>query len=309
MKITAIKEATTTLSLLFFTCMSADAQSHWENNDTLPQTWTGGSVGIGTTSAPGGVKLHITTSDATVHTGIYLQNHSGISDAHKYGVRVSLNNAANTVNNYGVYADVPSGSNYWAGYFRGNGFFSGTLALGAPAGWAATEKLEVFDGNIVLGGLYNKFVLHHQWWNSADPAFYMAPWSATLNDWDFEKGITMNKNGWVKMQSISLTDTLKVQQKIWARSVEVKLPPFPDYVFEPVYELVPLDSVSAFITANGHLPGLPSAAMIDAAEGYDVGALLIKQLEKIEELTLYVIELKTEIDRLKKAEIQHSGQH
>lgn len=297
------------LGIVYLFVNKSYTQSFWQDNNTLPQTWTTGTVGIGLSSSPTNVKLHILGTTLDDHTGIYLQNNSSSPYAHKYGIRVELNNAAGSVNNYGVYSDVPLGSNFWAGYFKGNGFFSGTLAIGAPAGWAATEKLEIFNGNIQLGGLYGKFVLHHQWWNTSDPALYIAPWNNALNDWDFAKGIAMYKNGWVNMQSLSLTDTLKVHQKIWAKAIEVKLPPFPDYVFESDYELMPLDSVSAFISKNGHLPGLPPATSIDAAEGYDVGDLLVKQMEKIEELTLYILELNNEIEKLKQAAGQNSIQH
>jgi len=111
------------------------------------------------------------------------------------------------------------------------------------------------------------------------------------------------------MQNVSVTDTLKVHQKIWARAVEVKLPPFPDYVFKTDYHLMPLDSVADFIKINGHLPGLPSASTIDTADGYDLGNLLVKQMEKIEELTLYILYLKTELEKIKQTNCQNSSQH
>ncbi|KAB8153043.1 hypothetical protein EZY14_011735 [Kordia sp. TARA_039_SRF] len=71
-----------------------------------------------------------------------------------------------------------------------------------------------------------------------------------------------------------------------------------DYVFEKDYDLKPLEEVEAFINANGHLPNVPTASEIEK-EGLNLGEMDAKLLEKIEELTLYVIELKKEINELK----------
>jgi hypothetical protein len=74
---------------------------------------------------------------------------------------------------------------------------------------------------------------------------------------------------------------------------------WPDYVFEKEYKLQPLAEVEKYIQENKHLPNIPSAKDIEN-EGIDVAKMQAKQLEKIEELTLYMIEMKKEIDLLKK---------
>jgi hypothetical protein len=66
-----------------------------------------------------------------------------------------------------------------------------------------------------------------------------------------------------------------------------------DFVFEPDYDLPQLKDVETFITKNRHLPGIPSALEMQN-EGMAVGAVNIRLLQKIEELTLYMIELKKE---------------
>ena len=73
---------------------------------------------------------------------------------------------------------------------------------------------------------------------------------------------------------------------------------WPDYVFYKNYRLPSLSSVAAYIRANNHLPGLPSAAEV-AQKGIDLGATQAKLLEKIEQLTLYVIDLKKENEEIK----------
>ncbi|MEO0556475.1 MAG: hypothetical protein AAF149_25055, partial [Bacteroidota bacterium] len=61
-----------------------------------------------------------------------------------------------------------------------------------------------------------------------------------------------------------------------------------DYVFGEDYKLKSLDEVETFINENNHLPGIPSAAEMQG-QGMSVGELNTKLLEKIEELTLYLI--------------------
>ena len=72
-----------------------------------------------------------------------------------------------------------------------------------------------------------------------------------------------------------------------------------DRVFESGYRLRKLSEVETFINREKHLPGVPSAAEV-VKEGIDVGQIQAKLLEKVEELTLYVIDLKKENDLLKK---------
>lgn len=66
-----------------------------------------------------------------------------------------------------------------------------------------------------------------------------------------------------------------------------------DHVFDPGYHLMPLSEVAAYITAHGHLPGLPTAADV-AQHGTDVGETQALLLEKIEELTLHLIRIEQE---------------
>ncbi len=72
-----------------------------------------------------------------------------------------------------------------------------------------------------------------------------------------------------------------------------------DYVFDQNYQLKTLDEVEQFIKQNNHLPNIPSAKEINE-NGLHLGDVQKRMMEKIEELTLYVIELKKEIETLKK---------
>jgi hypothetical protein len=71
-----------------------------------------------------------------------------------------------------------------------------------------------------------------------------------------------------------------------------------DYVFDPSYKLMPLDKVESFIKENKHLPNVPSAEEM-SKNGLDVTQTTAKLMEKVEELTLYIIQLQKEIQTIK----------
>lgn len=93
---------------------------------------------------------------------------------------------------------------------------------------------------------------------------------------------------------------LTVDGKIACEEIRVQdSDDWPDYVFDDLYQLQPLKEVEAFIQKEKHLPGIPSAAEISDS-GILIGEMQKRLLEKVEELTLHVIRLEAEIERLKK---------
>lgn len=68
---------------------------------------------------------------------------------------------------------------------------------------------------------------------------------------------------------------------------------WPDYVFSENHTLMSLDEVEKSVKEHRHLPGMPSAREVET-NGIDVGEMQRKLLEKMEEMTLYMIELKKE---------------
>ncbi|MCX6303543.1 MAG: hypothetical protein NT040_01105 [Bacteroidetes bacterium] len=73
---------------------------------------------------------------------------------------------------------------------------------------------------------------------------------------------------------------------------------WPDYVFKKDYKLMPLAQLGSFIDENGHLPNIPKAADV-AKSGLEVGEMQRRMMEKIEELSLYIIGQQKQIDELK----------
>lgn len=90
-----------------------------------------------------------------------------------------------------------------------------------------------------------------------------------------------------------------IDGKVIAEEVRVQLSgDWPDYVFEEDYELISLDQLEEDIKTIGHLPGVPSAQKVEE-DGILLGDMHKILLKKIEELTLYTIGLKKEINELK----------
>jgi hypothetical protein len=87
--------------------------------------------------------------------------------------------------------------------------------------------------------------------------------------------------------------------KVIAEEVLVQLKAnWPDYVFEKNYLLPALPAVKKYIDENKHLPGIPAASEIEK-NGLLLGDMQKKMMEKIEQLTLYVIDLQNQITQLK----------
>lgn len=67
-----------------------------------------------------------------------------------------------------------------------------------------------------------------------------------------------------------------------------------DFVFDPAYDLLPLSKLGKYIQVHRHLPGIQPATEMQQ-QGLDVGDNQTKLLQKIEELTLYVIDLNAKL--------------
>jgi hypothetical protein len=100
------------------------------------------------------------------------------------------------------------------------------------------------------------------------------------------------------------TYRLSVKGKVRAEEVKV-YNTWADYVFAKNYDLKPLKEVENYITTNGHLPNVPSAKEI-TEKGLELGEMAKIQQEKIEELTLYLIQQNKEIEDQKQYLIQQN---
>ena len=83
-----------------------------------------------------------------------------------------------------------------------------------------------------------------------------------------------------------------------AKDIQMDMHGAADYVFDENYDLKSLSEVESYVNEHKHLPGMPSAAEMDA-NGVSVSKMSNLLLEKVEELTLHMIKLETENAALK----------
>lgn len=103
----------------------------------------------------------------------------------------------------------------------------------------------------------------------------------------------------VGIGTLALDDyRLAVNGAIHAKELVVSNSGWADYVFDKDYDLMSLADVESFIEKNKHLPGIPAGSEIEG-EGLPVGEMQKLHMQKIEELTLYIIQQNKEMEELK----------
>ncbi len=111
--------------------------------------------------------------------------------------------------------------------------------------------------------------------------------------------LAVNINGNVGIGTQNPTSKLTVAGNIASREIKVTVDAGADFVFEKDYDLPSLDSVDKFIKENKHLPEIASATEMQK-DGINLSEMNIKLLQKIEEMTLYMIEQNKRIENLEK---------
>lgn len=154
-------------------------------------------------------------------------------------------------------------------------------------------------------------------------------WLSSNGSFNFSKvAMTMNNDGFsfftapyqqIAMDApVSMKEVMKIspngnallQGKLEVKEIKITLTPTADFVFEDNYDLPKLEEVAKHIKEKKHLPEIASAKVMEK-EGVNVGEFQIKLLQKIEELTLYVIEqnkqLKDQQEKIQKLETEKSA--
>lgn len=111
----------------------------------------------------------------------------------------------------------------------------------------------------------------------------------------------ISSNGKIGVNTINNTSgfALAVDGGIISTKVHIKeVKQWPDHVFSSDYQLLELEELRHYLDNNHHLPGVPSEQEI-LANGYDINEMQYLMLEKIEEMTRYILLLQDEINRLK----------
>lgn len=129
---------------------------------------------------------------------------------------------------------------------------------------------------------------------------FWKPWTTSHNS--MNNCLFLKDDGNIGIGTNNPQAKLAVNGEILAKSVRVNTSNtyWPDYVFGNDYNLMSLRELEQYVNSHKHLPGIPSAQEVEEQGDVDLGAMNALLLEKVEELTRYVIDLQNQIDELKK---------
>jgi hypothetical protein len=231
------------------------------------------------------------------------------------------NNSGRYNSMYGAFAGRFNSSGYYnsffgyaSGYLNSTGYYNVTLGylsgrnnttghrntnLGTYAGYSNSTG----SGNVFIGyqaGYYETGSNQLYITNNSD--------TTPLIHGDFANDV-VTINGSINIVGTASAEEIEVKlmssnsitsDNIKTENLNVAIDDVADYVFGDDYDLRSLKEVETFVKSNKHLPGIPSGKELQQ-EGMDVAKMNNLLLEKIEELTLYIIEQDKRIKKLENA--------
>jgi len=288
----------------------------YAQTNTFPAT---GNAGIGTTTPTLG-SLTILAPDKTVSSAIAIRQSNGSAYGLDFGLDQQVDGAGYL---YAVYGNVKTSlirfdrtNNYVD--FNGGNIGIGTAApgealdvIGNPVFGTYTERLSMgsggfgFNRRVATGAIYDNTRFAYQFTHTPSAsatADYLAfqvynpgggnvtPYAISINGFGNVGVGTNNTQGYM----------LAVAGSVIATSMTVKLQAnWPDYVFKKNFHLPTLAETAAYINQNHHLPEIPSEQEI-AKNGLNLGEMNKLLVKKVEELTLYLIELNKKVEQQQK---------
>ncbi len=274
------------LSGLFIFCASFGfgQTPSWQYNSSNYIYNSSGNVGIGTTSAPA-EKLHVIggirsykNGDNAINPQLYLGN---TNNDRAFSFQLNSNGSSLNLWTYAPYS--------WNNRFTFT--TGGSLGIGTtdPQAYLHVKTPTSSGSGLIIdhlyAGAYNFGALvnvNHDQTKALVVQRMSGPNSGTEVFKVWGNGTVNMKN--VYAEAITVTPT--------------SLSSWPDYVFKKEYKLMPLKELEEYINKNNHLPNVPSSEEI-SKNGVNVYEMNKTLLEKVEEMSLYIIELKKEIDEIK----------
>lgn len=318
-----------TVKVFFYFVLTTTINTAYSQTNTLPQN---GNVGIGTTSPTSRLQVN---GNATIDSSLVVRDSMVIHKGARVKSTLKVDGDAILKSDLLIKQDlkVNGGSN-----FKGNVVIKeGTLKLKSIRDTTTNEKGLLMikkDGEVVNGGVLQNIIYSEIIYELAcakdalGNVLYRTPsWEANVDNGmyllrkncmnEVRLGVGIKPTARFHVLSPTVTTILPLlierasgnqapaykllqldnEGLLYAREVKVNLQAWPDYVFKSEYKLMPLAEVEKFIQTNGHLPKIPSAATIED-EGLNLGEMNKLLMEKIEELTLHLIEQDKKISQL-----------
>jgi hypothetical protein len=264
-----------------------------------------GSIGIGTTSPSATVEVRgpsIRISDIPVRYLEISQDALGqpfgrnLTNGYAGGRQFKLSSWSHLPDNSGsVFKDIVHFDGYNLLLLKDNG---GNVGIGTST---PAAKFHLVGGygrieNADESSIQYKANTPGQFWDVGTNIYGYYIFEGNTHTYD----LVVNKNGNVGIGVINADAKLAVKGTIHTQEVKVDLvgSMVPDYVFENSYKLPPLTEVQNYINENKHLPEVPSAKEMEE-NGMKLKEMNLTLLKKVEELTLYMIELKKENESFK----------
>lgn len=164
-----------------------------------------------------------------------------------------------------------------------------TLVMGVPAGTAAVTRLYLTSGGSSdYDHLYSEFKMFTAYSDGSQVA------KIKLNT---EENCWINTPGYIGIGTETPQNKLDVRGAIRADEIYVNVASGADFVFDESYKLRPLSEVKEYVEKNQHLPEIPSAEEMQQ-KGVNMNDLQMQLLQKVEELTLYILQQEQRIQQL-----------
>lgn len=249
----------------------------------------------GKTNMPGGLNVTGTTSLATTTISALTVNSFKAQNASTFNGSTTFNNAA-TFASSATFNGTSTFNSSFVGKGTSNTFYNGLTVY----------TTNITDFSIRLKRVNNWAQIAAYGYTNYDPMEFLA---SKYNFKNGNVGIGVENpqaklhvagkilcTGEIEVADLN-SNSIKVNS-LNAKDIQMDMHGAADYVFEDNYDLKSLSEVESYVNEHKHLPGMPSAAEMDA-NGVSVSKMSNLLLEKVEELTLHMIKLEKENAALK----------